>query len=87
MKPVLTILIALLLMLSSVSVAHAVVCARGVYQAGCAGPNRAVVTQRPAPRRVVAAPRRPVVVTRAPAIADGDMGFEFAVSKTIINGH
>ncbi len=27
--------------------AHAVVCARGVYRAGCAGPNGAVVVHRP----------------------------------------
>ncbi len=27
--------------------AHAVVCARGVYRAGCAGPNGAVVAHRP----------------------------------------
>ena len=30
--------------------ANAVVCAKGVYRAGCAGPNGAVVTTRPAPR-------------------------------------
>lgn len=29
--------------------ANAVVCARGVYRAGCAGPNAAVVVRRPAP--------------------------------------
>jgi hypothetical protein len=29
--------------------AHAVVCARGVYRAGCAGPNAAVVVRKPAP--------------------------------------
>jgi hypothetical protein len=27
--------------------AYAVVCARGVYRAGCAGPNRAAVVRRP----------------------------------------
>ena len=32
--------------------ANAVVCARGVYRAGCAGPNGAAVVRRP----VVAAP-------------------------------
>ncbi|WP_363350199.1 hypothetical protein [Methylocystis echinoides] len=34
--------------------ANAVVCARGVYRAGCAGPRGAVVTGRPvyAPRAV-----------------------------------
>jgi hypothetical protein len=30
--------------------AHAVVCAKGVYRADCAGPNGAVVTGRPAAR-------------------------------------
>jgi hypothetical protein len=29
--------------------ANAVVCARGVYRAGCAGPNAAVVVRKPAP--------------------------------------
>jgi hypothetical protein len=29
--------------------ANAVVCARGVYRAGCAGPNGAVVVRRPVP--------------------------------------
>ena len=29
--------------------AHAVVCARGVYRAGCAGPNGAVVVRHPVP--------------------------------------
>ena len=42
--------------------ANAVVCARGVVRAGCAGPNGAVVARRPvavvAPRAVVVAPRR-----------------------------
>ena len=30
--------------------ANAVVCARGVYRAGCAGPNAAVVVRKPAVR-------------------------------------
>jgi hypothetical protein len=30
--------------------AHAVVCAKGVYRAGCAGPNGAAVVRRPPPR-------------------------------------
>ncbi|MET3912158.1 hypothetical protein ABID59_006528 [Bradyrhizobium sp. S3.3.6] len=30
--------------------ANAVVCARGVYRAGCAGPNGAVVVRRPVVR-------------------------------------
>jgi hypothetical protein len=29
--------------------AHAAACARGVYRAGCAGPNGAVVVHKPAP--------------------------------------
>jgi hypothetical protein len=39
--------------------ASAVVCARGVYRAGCVGPHGAVVA-----RRAVIAPRRAVVVRR-----------------------
>jgi hypothetical protein len=39
--------------------AGAVVCARGVYRAGCVGAGRAVVA-----RRAVIAPRRAVVVRR-----------------------
>ncbi len=39
--------------------ANAVVCARGVYRAGCAGPRGAVV----APRGAVVAPRGAAVVT------------------------
>jgi hypothetical protein len=49
--------------------ANAVVCARGVYRAGCAGPHGAVVAGRPAYRGAVAV-RRPVyrggVVVRRP---------------------
>src|SRR4051794_40202390 len=43
--------------------ANAVTCARGVYRAGCAGPNGAVAVRRPvvAPRAVVVAPRATVV--------------------------
>jgi hypothetical protein len=40
--------------------ASAVVCARGVYRAGCAGPRGAVVARRP----IVAAPRGVVVRRR-----------------------
>ncbi len=36
--------------------ANAVVCARGVVRAGCAGPNGAVVARRPVPREVVVRP-------------------------------
>jgi hypothetical protein len=43
--------------------ASAVVCARGVYRAGCVGGGGAVVA-RPVGRAVVVAPRRGVVVRR-----------------------
>ena len=33
--------------LASAPSAHAVVCAKGVYRAGCAGPNGAAVARRP----------------------------------------
>ncbi|WP_441471084.1 hypothetical protein [Bosea sp. RAF48] len=47
--------------------ASAVVCARGVVRAGCAGPNGAVVARRAvAPRAVVVAP-----VRRGCAIVNG----------------
>jgi len=46
-------------MMASVEEANAVVCARGVYRAGCAGPGAAVVAPR------VAVVRRPVVAPRA----------------------
>ncbi len=61
MKTILMIMGSLLLILSSVSDAHAVVCARGVARAGCAGPNGAVVARKP----VVVAPKAPVVVAPA----------------------
>jgi hypothetical protein len=44
--------------------ASAVVCARGVYRAGCVAPRGAVVVRRPVVRPVVVAPRRAVVVRR-----------------------
>jgi hypothetical protein len=46
--------------------ASAVVCARGVYRAGCvaAAPGGAVVVGRPVVRPVVVAPRRAVVRRR-----------------------
>lgn len=60
----------LLLILATLSVAseaNAVVCARGVVRAGCAGPNGAVVATRPVARRAVVAP-----VVRPPcAIVNG----------------
>ena len=43
--------------------ASAVVCARGVYRAGCVRTGGAVVVARPV-HRVVVAPRRAVVVRR-----------------------
>jgi hypothetical protein len=48
--------------------ANAVVCARGVVRAGCAGPNGAVVVRRPV---VVAPVVRPVVVAPACAWVNG----------------
>jgi hypothetical protein len=57
---------AFLLILASLSIvsdANAVVCARGVVRAGCAGPNGAVAVRRP-----VAAP---VVVRPACGIVNG----------------
>jgi hypothetical protein len=52
--------------IASIEEANAVVCARGIYRAGCAGPRGAVV----APRGAVMVPhgavvRRPVVAPRA----------------------
>jgi hypothetical protein len=44
--------------------ASAVVCARGVYRAGCVAPRGAVVVGRPVVHPVVVAPRRAVVVRR-----------------------
>ncbi len=35
------------MLVGTVGEANAVVCARGVYRAGCAGPHGAVVTHRP----------------------------------------
>jgi hypothetical protein len=42
----------------------AIVCARGVYRAGCVATGGAVVVGRPVVRPVVVAPRRAVVVRR-----------------------
>jgi hypothetical protein len=49
-------------LMTSATPAGAVVCARGVYRAGCAGPNGAVATTRP-PAAVVA-PRPTVTCAR-----------------------
>jgi hypothetical protein len=56
------------LMLFATANAEAVVCANGVYRAGCAGPRGAVIARKPvvvAPRPVVVVPPRPVVVVPA----------------------
>lgn len=71
MKTIAMSLSAALLMIAAVTNADAVTCANGVYRAGCAGPNGAVVARKPvavapAPKAVVVAPApRPVVVTPA----------------------
>ncbi len=46
MKSVVLALLALGLLAGTVAEANAVVCARGVYHAGCAGPHGAVTTHR-----------------------------------------
>ncbi len=46
MKTVVSALLALGLIAGTVAEANAVVCARGAYHAGCAGPHGAVVTHR-----------------------------------------
>lgn len=43
----------ILVTFSIASEANAIVCARGVYRAGCAGPNGAVVARRPVVAPVV----------------------------------
>jgi hypothetical protein len=60
-----TLLTASLIALSTID-ARAVVCARGVYRAGCvaAVPGGVVAVGRPVVRPVVVAPRRGVVVRR-----------------------
>jgi hypothetical protein len=50
MKKVLLSLFALGMIVADIPAANAVVCARGVYRAGCAGPRGAVVTTRPVAR-------------------------------------
>jgi hypothetical protein len=57
MKSIFMTISVMLLMMAAVSDANAVVCAHGVYRAGCAGPNGAVVARK----RVVVAPKRVVV--------------------------
>ena len=55
------LLVALLLTGGVLVDAEAVTCAKGVYRAGCAGPNGAAVVNKPvaAPRPVVVAPVAP----------------------------
>jgi hypothetical protein len=47
MKAILTAALGALLLAAIPVEANAVVCAKGVYRAGCAGPRGAVVTHRP----------------------------------------
>jgi hypothetical protein len=58
MKKALLAMFALGMIVADMPTANAVVCARGVYRAGCAGPRGAVV----APARPVVVAPRPVVV-------------------------
>ena len=67
MTKISTGLLLILAALSFASEANAVVCARGVVRAGCAGPNGAVVATRPVVRPAVVAP----VVRPACAIVNG----------------
>ena len=62
MKPLLLTAIFTLGVLGVAPSAHAFVCGNGVWRAGCAGPNGAVVVRKPyvAPPRAYYAPRRPV---------------------------
>ncbi len=71
MKTIVMSLSAALLMMAAVTNADAATCANGVYRAGCAGPNGAVVARKPvavapAPKAVVVAPA-PRAVVVAPA--------------------
>jgi hypothetical protein len=47
MKAILTAALGALLLVAIPVEANAMVCAKGVYKAGCAGPRGAVVTHRP----------------------------------------
>jgi len=71
MKTIVMSLSAALLTIAAVTNTDAVTCANGVYRAGCAGPNGAVVARKPvavapAPKAVVVAPA-PRAVVVAPA--------------------
>lgn len=48
--------------------AWAVTCVDGVYRAGCAGPNGAVVTRKAPPPRAVVVTPAPVVVKPGPVV-------------------
>lgn len=65
-KLILPLLFAGSLVAMSTIEASAVVCARGVYRAGCVGPGGAVAVRRPVVRPVVVAPR--AVVVRRPVV-------------------
>ncbi len=47
MKRLVSAVTALLVSLASIPTATAAVCAKGVYRAGCAGPNGAAVVRKP----------------------------------------
>ena len=67
MKTTLAYLTSTFLLMVATADANAVTCAQGVYRAGCAGPNGAVVARKPAPPPpVVVAPAPRAVVVPAP---------------------
>jgi hypothetical protein len=55
MKAIVTAALGALLLAAIPVEANAVVCAKGVYRAGCAGPRGVVTTARPVVRRPIAA--------------------------------
>jgi hypothetical protein len=63
MRIIASSLLVLSLLTVQVSEANAVVCARGVYRAGCAGPRGAVVAHRPVGYGGAAVVRRPYGAT------------------------
>jgi hypothetical protein len=73
MKIITSSLLVLGLLAAQVSAANAVVCARGIYHAGCAGPRGAVVAHRPVGYGGAAVVRRPygyggAAVVRRPVV-------------------
>jgi hypothetical protein len=64
MKHTIPLLLAAGFMALSTMEARAVVCARGVYRAGCVSAGGAAVVTRPVVRPVVVAPRRAAVRRR-----------------------